>query len=115
LLVASVGLYGLLSFSVAQRTREIALRLALGAQQGAILSMVLRRALVLVGSGLVCGTMVAWFAVSLARTYIFGVEAHDGLTFGAVVLVLCGASLLAAWMPAWHAAQVEPIAALRSE
>ena len=115
LMIASVGLYGLLSFAVAQRTREIGLRLALGAQKANILNLVLRRALFLVGAGLVCGAAMAWFATSLARSYIFGVQAHDGLTFGTVVAVLAAASFLAAWMPARYAASIEPIVALRSE
>ena len=115
LLIASVGLYGLLSFAVAQRTREIGLRLALGAQKANILNLVLRRAILLVSAGVACGTVAAWFAVSLARSYIFGVQAHDGLTFSAVVAVLAAASLIAAWIPARHAASIEPIVALRSE
>jgi predicted permease len=115
LLIASVGLYGLLSFAVAQRTREIGLRLALGAQKGNILNLVLRRALLLVTAGLLCGTAISWFAVSLARSYIFGVVPHDALTFGVVALVLAAASLLAAWIPARHAASIEPVVALRSE
>ena len=115
LLIASVGLYGLLSFAVAQRTREIGLRLALGAQRGNILRMILNRALLLVGVGLACGATMAWFAVSLARSYIYGVEAHDGLTFVSVIAVLSAASLLAAWLPARHAAATEPMQALRSE
>jgi predicted permease len=115
LLIASVGLYGLLSFAVAQRTREIGLRLALGAPQANILRLVLRRALLLVAFGLTAGGILAWFAVSLARTYIFGVQAHDGLTFTAVVLVLAAASFIAAWLPARRAAAVDPILALRSE
>jgi len=115
LLIASVGLYGLLSFAVAQRTREFGLRIALGAQQNNILGLVLRRALLLVSSGLVCGTVIAWFAVSLARSYIFGVQAHDGATFAAVGCVLASASLVAAWLPARHAAAVDPMEALRAE
>jgi ABC-type lipoprotein release transport system permease subunit len=58
---------------------------------------------------------MAWFAVSLARSYIFGVQPHDGLTFAAVILVLASASFLAAWLPARHAASIEPMQALRSE
>ena len=100
---------------VAQRTREIGLRLALGAQKANILNLVLRRAILLVSAGVACGTVAAWFAVSLARSYIFGVQAHDGLTFSAVVAVLAAASLIAAWIPARHAASIEPIVALRSE
>jgi predicted permease len=115
LLIASVGLYGLLSFSVAQRTREIGLRIALGAQRANILHMVLRRALLLVGAGLVCGGVMAWFSAAIARSYLYGVQAHDSVTFAVVVLVLAAASLLAAWLPARHAASIEPMQALRSE
>jgi predicted permease len=115
LLIASVGLYGLLSFAVAQRTREIGLRIALGAPQGNIVTLVLRRALLLVAAGLTIGGVLAWFAATLTRSYIFGVQAHDALTFAAVVVVLAAASVLAAWLPARRAASVDPILALRSE
>jgi len=115
LLIASVGLYGLLSFAVAQRTREIGLRIALGAQRVNILKLVLRRALLLVGAGLVCGGAMAWFAVSLARSYIYGVQTHDAPTFAAVVVMLATASFFAAWLPARHAASIEPMQALRAE
>ncbi|HMD77728.1 MAG TPA: ABC transporter permease [Terracidiphilus sp.] len=115
LLIASVGLYGLLSFAVAQRTREIGLRIALGAPQANILSLILRRALLLVAVGLTIGGALAWFAVRFASSYIYGVQAHDALTFNAVVLVLAAASFLAAWLPARRAASVDPILALRSE
>ncbi len=115
LMIASVGLYGLLSFAVAQRTREIGLRIALGAPQANILSLILRRALLLVAAGLAIGGLLAWFAVRLTGGYIYGVRAHDGLTFAAVVVVLAAASFLAAWLPARRAAAVDPILALRSE
>jgi ABC-type antimicrobial peptide transport system permease subunit len=115
LMIASVGLYGLLSFAVAQRTREIGLRIALGAPQGNILSLILRRALLLVAIGLTIGGGLAWFAVRFASGYIFGVEAHDALTFAAVIVVLAAASFFAAWLPARRAATVDPILALRSE
>ncbi|MGA3136893.1 MAG: ABC transporter permease [Terracidiphilus sp.] len=115
LLIASVGLYGLLSFAIAQRTREIGLRIALGAPQANILSLILRRALLLVAVGLTIGGAMAWFAVRFASSYIYGVQAHDALTFTAVVLVLAAASFLAAWLPARRAASVDPILALRSE
>ena len=115
LIIASVGLYGLLSFAVAQRTREIGLRIALGAPHGNILSLILRRALLLVAIGLAIGGVLAWFAVRFADGYIYGVQAHDALTFIAVVLVLAAASFLAAWLPARRAAAVDPILALRSE
>jgi predicted permease len=115
LMIASVGLYGLLSFAVAQRTREIGLRIALGAPQGNILNLILRRALLLVAVGLTIGGALAWFAVRFAGSYIYGVQAHDGLTFAAVVLVLAVASFVSAWLPARRAATVDPILALRSE
>jgi predicted permease len=115
LLIASVGLYGLLSFAVAQRTREIGLRIALGAPQANILSLILRRALLLVAAGLSIGGVMAWFAVRFASSYIYGVQAHDGLTFAAVVVMLAAASMVAAWLPARRAASVDPILALRSE
>jgi ABC-type antimicrobial peptide transport system permease subunit len=115
LLIASVGLYGLLSFAVAQRTREIGVRIALGAQQSGIISLVLRRAAGLVAVGLAAGSVMAWFAARLADSYVFGVKPHDAMTFSAVVLVLATASLFAAWLPARRAAAVDPIQALRSE
>jgi predicted permease len=115
LTIASVGLYGLLSFAVAQRTREIGVRLALGAPQRGILNMVLHRALLLAVVGLAIGTLMAWFAVHMAKAYLYGVEAHDGLTFAAVIVVLSAASFFAAWLPARRAALVDPILALRSE
>jgi ABC-type antimicrobial peptide transport system permease subunit len=115
LMIAAVGLYGLLSFVVAQRTREIGVRIALGAPQSNILNLVLRRALLMVGIGLAIGGVLAWFAAALTSSYIFGVEPHDAFTFTAVVVVLATASLVAAWLPARRAAAVDPILALRSE
>jgi predicted permease len=115
LTIAAVGLYGLLSFAVAQRTREIGVRIALGAPQAKIRGLVMGRALLLVAMGLALGSAAAWFAVTLARGYIFGVEPHDTLTFAAVLPVLAAVSLVAAWLPARRAAAVDPILALRSE
>ncbi|MGA3047028.1 MAG: ABC transporter permease [Terracidiphilus sp.] len=115
LMIASVGLYGLLSFTVAQRTREIGVRIALGAPLANILSLVLRRASLLVAAGLGVGSILAWFAVRFTSGYIYGVEAHDTLTFTAVIVVLGAASFLAAWLPARRAAAIEPTIALRSE
>ena len=115
LMIASVGLYGLLSFAVAQRTREIGIRMALGAQKGSILSLVLRRAVLLVALGLAIGASLAWFATRFAGSYIYGVRPHDAITFTAVTFVLASFSFLAAWLPARRAAAVDPILALRSE
>lgn len=115
LIIASIGLYGLLSFAVAQRTREIGIRMALGAQKASILTLVLRRAIVLVATGLAIGGTLAWFASRFASSYLYGVRAHDAITFAAVTLVLAISSFLAAWLPARRAAAVDPILALRSE
>jgi predicted permease len=115
LVIASVGLYGLLTFSVAQRTREIGVRLALGTPHGNVVGMVLGRALLLVVSGLFCGAVMAWFAVRFAQSYVYGVRVHDAVTFVVVILVLTAASFLAAWLPARRAASIDPILALRSE
>jgi predicted permease len=115
LMIASVGLYGLLSFAVSQRTREIGLRIALGAPQVSILNLILRRALVLLAVGLTLGSALAWFAVRFARGYIYGVQSHDGLIFAAVVLILAVASFIAAWLAARRAASIEPMQALRAE
>lgn len=115
LMIASVGLYGLLSFAVAQRTREIGIRMALGAQKGSILGLVLRRAVLLVSVGLVIGGALAWFSARFAASYIYGVRPHDAITFAAVVIVFAACSFLAAWLPARRAAAVDPILALRSE
>ena len=115
LLIASVGLYGLLSFTVAQRTREIGVRIALGAPQSNIERLILRRALLLVAVGLTIGDVLAWFAARFTSGYIYGVEMHDALTFVAVVFVLAAASFVAAWLPARRAAAVDPILALRAE
>ncbi len=115
LLIACVGLYGLLSFAVAQRTREIGVRIALGAPQGNIINLILRRALAIVAIGLAAGCSLAWFAARLAGSYIFGIKPHDVATFAAVAVLLAAASLLAAWLPARRAASVDPILALRSE
>jgi len=108
-------LYGLLSFAVAQRTREIGLRVAPGAQRGNILRLVLMRALLLVAVGLACGGVMAWFSVRLTQSYLYGVSAHDGLTFAVVAAVLGMASFFAAWLPARYAAAIEPMQALRAE
>lgn len=115
LMIASVGLYGLLSFAVAQRTREIGVRMALGAPKGNILRLVLRRALLLIGAGFTSGAVLAWLAARFAAGYIYGVRAHDITVFVTVTSVLTVSASLAAWLPARRAASVDPILALRSE
>lgn len=89
--------------------------LGLGASQRSIVGLVLSRALIFTSIGLGLGGILAWFAARLARGYIFGVQAHDGLTFAVVLSVLAASAFIAAWLPARRAAAVDPILALRSE
>jgi len=114
LMIASVGLYGLLSFAVAQRTREIGLRIALGAPQGNILNLILRRALLLVAIGLTVGGALAWFAVRSPQLYLRRAGARRSHLRGGRP-GSAAASFIAAWLPARRAASVDPILALRSE
>jgi predicted permease len=113
--IASVGLYGLLSFTVAQRTREIGIRMALGAPQVKIVKLIMLRTSCLVGIGLACGAAVAWFAVRFVRGYIYGIPMHDDATFAIVIFVLALMSFFASWLPARRAAAVDPSLALRAE
>ena len=115
LVLSVVGLYGVVAYSVAQRTREIGVRMALGAQPGEVAGMVLREAggLTVIGVGL--GMLGAVGAASLMRSLLFGVSRWDVSTLAAVGLVLGVAALLASWIPARRAAAVNPVEALRAE
>jgi ABC-type antimicrobial peptide transport system permease subunit len=115
LLIAVVGLYGLIAYSVRQRTREIGLRMALGAQRSQVVALFLRRALTLVAYGLVAGLILSRFATRLLRSYLYGVDAHDPLTLLAVSIMLFLCAGLAAWLPSHRAATIQPSQALRTE
>jgi ABC-type antimicrobial peptide transport system permease subunit len=115
LLLACVGLYGLLAYSVARRTKEIGIRMALGAQQSGVLWMVCRNALRLVGLGIALGLPAAWAASRWVKSMLFGVTATDPGTITGAALLLGTAGLVAAYFPARRAAQVEPMTALRHE
>jgi putative ABC transport system permease protein len=115
LLIAVIGIYGLLSYSVSQRTREIGLRLAIGAQPAGVLRLIVRQGMAVAMSGIGAG-LVASLAVSrVLATLLYGVRGRDPLTFGAVAAVLATVSLLACYIPARRAARVDPIIALREE
>ena len=114
-LIAAAGLYGLLSYSVGQRTREIGVRLALGAQREDVLRMVLRQASRLLIAGLLIGILAAYFAAKLVRSFLYGVAQHDFLTIVAVSLLLLAVGLVASYIPARRAASVDPMTILRSE
>jgi putative ABC transport system permease protein len=115
LVLAAVGIYGLTSYSVAQRTREMGLRMALGAQPGEVLRMVLREAGSLAGIGLAAGLVLAFAATRLMASLLFGVPATDPATFGAVALGLALVSLLAAYVPGRRATRVDPMVAFRAD
>ncbi len=115
LLLAAVGLYGVLSFSTAQRTREIGVRLALGASRIGIVRLVLRDGLRLVGVGIVAGLALAAFATQALRPFLFGLNPLDPLTFATIGSVLLAVAMLATWLPARRASGVDPMASMRSE
>jgi predicted permease len=115
LLLALVGIYGAVSFAVARRTREIGLRLALGAPGASIVRAVVARCLAVVGAGLVAGVVVAIAASSLVSSMLHGVAPHDPPTYVAAAVALSLAAALAAWWPARRAAAVDPNIALRQE
>ena len=115
LMLAAIGLYGLLAFNVGERRREIAVRLALGAAPPAILRMVVSQGLKLVSIGLAAGVVVSYLAASLVASLLYQTESHDVITFGSVPLMLMLIALVACALPAWRASRVEPISALRSD
>ena len=115
LLLAAVGVYGLMSFSVVARTREIGIRLALGAQPRQILIGIMREGLLLALAGIAIGLAIAVLAARVIASFLFAVGAGDPLTFAAVALLLLVVALAASYIPSRRALRVDPIAALRAE
>jgi predicted permease len=115
LLLAAIGIYGVMAFTVAQREHEIGLRMALGASRGNVVNLVLKEALVLALVGLGLGLVGAYFVGRAMQSTLYGVGSLDFTAVGAVALVLLSASLLASWIPARRAAGVPPMRALRTE
>jgi putative ABC transport system permease protein len=115
LLLAALGLYGVINYNVAQRTREIGLRAALGAQSPQILRMVIGQGMRLVGIGAVLGFIAASALAQLISAQLFQVSSVDPATFALSGLVLGATALLASYIPAWRATRVDPMTALRDE
>ncbi len=115
LLLALVGLYGLMAYSVSRRTREMGIRMALGAQRTDVMLLVLNRAALLLGLGLVSGLACSWIATRAIKAFLFGVGEHDPATILLVCILLAVCGLVAALIPARRAASIDPMQALRTE
>jgi ABC-type antimicrobial peptide transport system permease subunit len=115
LVLAAVGIYGVIGYSVSQRTQEIGIRMALGAPRGAVLRMVVGQAMTLAAIGLTVGGIGAWLLTRLMQKLLFGVTPSDPLTFAAVSGILALVAAVAASIPGVRATRVDPVIALRSE
>jgi predicted permease len=115
MLLAAIGLYGVIAYSVARRTREIGIRMALGARPGAVVALVMRQGLVVAAAGLLAGGLLAIVAARAIASLLYGVTAADPFSWIAAAVVLLGASALANLVPAWRASRVAPSEALRTE
>jgi ABC-type antimicrobial peptide transport system permease subunit len=113
--LAAAGIYGVIAYQVARRTREIGVRIALGASRGRVVRDVVREAAGLAVAGIALGSVGAFAGARLARGLLFGVEPTDPLTFGSVALLLLAVAITAALVPAARAAGVQPVEALRSD
>ena len=115
LLLAAAGIYGVMAYTVARRTREVGVRMALGATPADVLRLVLGQGMWTTALGVVIGTAGTFALTRLISSLLFGVSPFDPLTLGGVVVLLAAVSLLACWLPARKATRVDPLAALRYE
>jgi predicted permease len=115
LVLAAVGLFGVMSYSVSRRTREIGIRMALGAKPGTVERLVLRQGMILTLIAVALGWPAAWMLSKMASSFLYGIQPHDALTFAVVPLFLAAIALVACWIPARRAASVDPMQALRAE
>ena len=115
LLLACIGLYGVLSYSVAVRTNEIGIRMALGAEQGTVIRMILRETSLLLIIGLVIGVPATLASARFVRSKLYGLEAADPITLGAAIGILIVVAIVSGYLPARRASRVDPLEALRYE
>jgi len=115
LLLATIGLYGVLSYTVSQRTRELGLRMALGAGTSNVLGLVMSHGLALTAGGVVLGTAAALSLTRLMGNLLYKVSPRDPLAFGSAFVVMAIAALAACFLPAWRAARTDPVRALRHQ
>jgi ABC-type antimicrobial peptide transport system permease subunit len=115
LVLGIIGIYGVISYAVSQRTREIGIRLALGAQKGQLRWLFVRSGLALTGAGIAAGLVIAAGLTRFMRSMLFGISPLDPLTYISISLILAAAAVLASYLPAHRAAAVDPVDALRAE
>ena len=114
LVLAAIGLYGVMAYSVSQRTREIGIRMALGAGHDKVRNMVVRQGLLLAAAGVFIGLAASFGLARLVTNLLFGITGTDPVTFAAVALVLLLVAAVASYLPAWKASRVDPVDALRT-
>jgi ABC-type antimicrobial peptide transport system permease subunit len=115
MVLASVGVYGVMAYMVAQRTNEIGLRMALGARPGDVSRLVVGQGMRLVAVGILVGIGSGLAVTRLMANLLFNVPTYDPLTFGAVAMLVAGVAFIAGWLPARRAARIDPVLALRQE
>lgn len=115
IILAIVGIYGVLAYSVSRRTQEIGIRMALGAETGQVIALVVRQGMIMALAGVALGTGVAWFLTDLMTGMLYGVEPQDLQTFISIPALFAAVALLASWIPAGRAARIRPSSALRYE